>query len=112
MCWRRQRTDLDASEGLLEQRDPDAFGRMSATVRRERVVSIAERIGKAHEAIRALAFDLESGSLRPSVQDAQRHVLAAELHDVKGLPWVEVGRYLGIPQSDTDRAKNDNQRAR
>lgn len=115
----RTHVDIDGeralmlANALLQQRNADRFGGASEPESRERVTSIARRIGKVHKALRELALDLESGTLRRVVQDAQLDVFAAELHFVKGLPWVEVGRRLDIPQSGpSDKTKNDNQRAR
>ncbi len=100
------------AEALLEYRDPDAFAALSGRERRERVVSIAKRIGKVKKILRELAADLEAGTVRPAVEDAHRDVLAAELRDLKGWSWVKIGQHLRIPQTDTDKIKNDNQRAR
>lgn len=97
---------------LLEHRDSLILDQLPEQERRERVVGIAKRIGTVKKALRELAAELETGTVRPVVQDAQRDVLAAELHDLKGWSWAQIGRYLHIPQTPTDKTKNDNQRAR
>jgi hypothetical protein len=100
------------AHAVLEYQDPAAFEQLSELERGERVVRVARRIGTALKAIRELAADLETGTVRPAIQDAQQDVLAAELHDLKGWPWIMIGEHLGIPQTPADKVKNDNQRAR
>lgn len=84
------------ARALLVDRDPATFAGMSEMERRERVVSVAQRIGKANVALRQLAADLEAGTTRQKVKDAQKYVLAAELKDLRGLKYREIARKLGM----------------
>ncbi|PLS82713.1 MAG: hypothetical protein CYG60_23770 [Actinobacteria bacterium] len=99
------------AKALLQYRDPEAFAKLSERERRERVVGIAERIGSVVKALVHLAMDLETGTVRPPVKNVQRDVRAAELRD-KGWTWVDIGDYLGIPQTEKDKIKNQNDSAR
>jgi hypothetical protein len=79
--------------------------------RREIVLGFARRIHTIAKAVRGFQEYGERG-LVGHTGDPGQDVLAAELRDLKGWPWVKVGQHLGFPQTDTDKVKNDNQRAR
>jgi hypothetical protein len=103
---------LILAHALLENRDPVAFGELSEPGRRERVVSVAKRIGTVVKTLRELAADLETGTVNSTIRDAQRDVLAAELHDLNGLTYQETARRLKMGEpSEGDRIKSRHQRA-
>ncbi len=99
------------ARALLEHRDPAALAGLSDHARRERVVSVAKRIGKVTKALRELAADLETGNVRSAVENARHDVRAWELRQ-QGYDWSEIGRKLDIAQSKADKTKHDNQKAR
>src|SRR5215208_3643739 len=74
------------------------------------------RVNTFLESLRHLEAFLEYGvprqDLRSRVEKAQQDIKAAELKDVEGLSYTEIGKILGISPTASDRERRENSRVR
>jgi hypothetical protein len=103
-------------KNLLRHYRPD-FDEMSELDQRALLARVAEKTNKFLKALRELAACLQYGDpyegLPTSpVRMADRDVRAAQMRDIESLTYVEIGRKLGVKQSDNDAVRGDNYRVR
>jgi hypothetical protein len=102
---------------LLRDRRP-GFDDLPPARQRELAAQTCERLNEVYGVERGLARLLEYGSgdpgskLVPAVKDADLDVRLAYLHDVEGRGYVELGEEFGIPQTEKDKEKRENQAVR
>jgi hypothetical protein len=102
---------------LLRHYRPD-FDSLPLREQRELAAQTCERLDEVSKAERKLAETLEFGTghpgkkVRSAVKDAALDIRLAELHDVRGMGYVELGEKFGIPQTKDDELKGDNQAVR
>ena len=74
------------------------------------------RVNTFLESLRRLEAFLEYGvpeqDLRSRMEKAQQDIKAAELKDVEGLSYTEIGKILGISPTSSDRERRENARVR
>jgi hypothetical protein len=102
---------------LLRYYRPD-FDTLPLSAQRELAAQICERLNEVTLAVRTLAQTLEYGKgipgskVRSAVKDAAVDVELAELHDVGGVGYVRLGEMFGMPQTEKDKEKRENQAVR
>ena len=107
---------LGYAKTLLRHYRPD-FDQMAQPDQDALMARIVEKATKYLEALRELAAcvqyaDPYEGLSKNPVRLADRDVKAAQLRDIEGLTYAEIGRQLGIEQSEHDQVRNDNYRVR
>ena len=99
---------------LLRDRRAD-FDSLPPARQRELAAQTCEQLNEVCRAERKLARLLEFGSgvpdskLVPMLKDAALNIRLAYLHDVEGRGYVELGAEFGIPQTERDKEKRENQ---
>jgi hypothetical protein len=78
---------------------------------------VLEKTNRFLEALRELALCVQhahpyEGLPSSPVKKAARDVKAAELRDIEGLSYVEIGKRIGVQQTTSDPVKSDNYRVR
>jgi hypothetical protein len=101
---------------LLRHYRPD-FDRMPVLDQIALMVKAVEKtngfLKALHELLRCLQnADPDEGLSNTPVRQAARDVKAAQLRDINGLSWVEIGRRVGADQSESDRIRGDNKQVR
>lgn len=95
----------------------DDYGELPAAEQARLVIQVLERTNEFLEAARRLALciqhaDPTGGLPTTPVKNAERDVRAAELRDIEGLSFVEIGKRLGVKQFPSEEHKGDNKRVR
>jgi hypothetical protein len=114
---RREQRMLEFAVALLRYYRPN-FDSLPPREQRQLAVQTCERLDEVSKAERKLAETLEFGTghprkkVRSAVKDAALDVKLAEIHDLRGSSYVELGQKFGIPQTKHDELKGDNQAVR
>jgi hypothetical protein len=114
---RNEQQMLELAVALLRYHRPEVDS-LPPREQGQLAVQVCERLNEVSKAERKLAESLEFGrgvpgkTLRSAVRDAALDVRLAELHDVWGEGYVELGERFGIEQSKDDELKGDNQAVR
>lgn len=104
------------AEDLLRHYRPE-FGDMAQMDQAALVTRVLEKTNNFLDALRELALCVQhahpyEGLPNTPVKKATRDVLAAQLRDVEGLSYREIGEQLDVPQSQNDVIRGDNYRVR
>jgi hypothetical protein len=114
---RREQEMLQFAVALLRYEWP-GFDSLPVKEQRELAAQACERLNGVSSAERKLAELLEFGTgdrrkhLRSAVKNAARDVSLAEMHDRSGESHVALGKKFGIPQTEKDEIRRDNQAVR
>jgi hypothetical protein len=103
-------------EDLLRHYRPD-FDDMTEYDQATLVTRIVEHANEFLTSLRKLAASIQhadpyEGLPNSPVKEAARDVRAAELRDIEGLSYVEIGERVGVKQTKHDAARRDNLRVR
>jgi hypothetical protein len=95
----------------------DDYGERPLTEQVRLVIQVLQRTNEFLEAARRLALCIQhadpSGGLPTTpIKNAERDVRAAELRDIEGLSFVEIGKRLKVKQFSSEKVKGDNRRLR
>jgi hypothetical protein len=93
------------------------YGELSSAEQARLVMQVLGHTNVLLEAARRLALCIQhanpsKGLPSNPIKKANRDVRAAELRDIEGLSYVEIGKRLSVPQFPSEQHKGDNQRVR